>query len=579
PLYALSSPTLHLVLAVGLVTMISGKCMMLSRNDIKKTLGYSTIGQMGYMIMECGLGAFSLAVFHLIAHGLFKATVFLNCGDVIHKARLDPERPPQPSTDPGPGIAAWATGLVLSLLLPLAIIIGTHHALGLSFLNPQAVFIFVLFSWVTAAHGTLTLFRLGNRLTTIMLMVAAVSLVSVVYFFCAEQFTHFLYPDSAAVASYFSAAALPHFVFLGLAALLISAIVVSWSMLYLRYHDKIAIRSGRLWSEFYLFFINRLYLDAIAFRLFESLKRAGKTVDRSRSFLFSVVLLAVACASVQIASLPGGDKDSVQSMALLFVSALLMPLFPLHGVYVAALTRLPRLLAIASAVVLPAAGIFLVPHIPHELLPAIGTLSAFGVLWGSVKAFMQVDVFHLLAYAGLASYSVLWWHLAQVGAVTPEAQLYALQIALVTGGLTLAWDRLCVRYGNLDLNRIGGLFKPMPRFGLCVALLVMAAVGLPPFGLFFSYLGILLSPSSGMSLGLIAVIAGWFAASWYMFKQLMQRLLFGPHRSDIRYEDLRPAEIAVLMVFIVLLALPGSIPQRLLSTHPVAVTSNNGGAL
>ena len=67
--------------------------MMLAQNDIKKTLGFSTIGQMGYMIMECGLGAFSLAVFHLIAHGLFKATVFLNCGNVIHKARQEPHFP------------------------------------------------------------------------------------------------------------------------------------------------------------------------------------------------------------------------------------------------------------------------------------------------------------------------------------------------------------------------------------------------------------------------------------------------------------------------------------------------------
>ena len=75
------------------MTAVLGATMMLAQNDIKKTLGFSTIGQMGYMIMECGLGAFSLAVFHLIAHGLFKATVFLNCGNVIHKARMEPHFP------------------------------------------------------------------------------------------------------------------------------------------------------------------------------------------------------------------------------------------------------------------------------------------------------------------------------------------------------------------------------------------------------------------------------------------------------------------------------------------------------
>lgn len=567
PLYALSSSTLHVVLAVGLITMICGKCMMLSTNDIKKTLGYSTIGQMGYMIMECGLGAFSLAVFHLIAHGLFKATVFLNCGDVIHKARLEPERPPHPSTDPGPGILAWMAGLILSLLLPLAIIIGAHYVLGISFRSSQGVFVFILFSWVTAAHAMLTLFRLGSRWPTIAVMLLALSVISMTYFFCAEQFTYFLYPDSAAVVSYFHAAALPNFVFLALAAFLVLSIVFSWFILSLRYHDKIAIRSGRLWSELYLFFINRLYLDAFANRLFDALKKAGRVVDRSRWSFPIVVVCAIACACLRMHSVP---RDSLQAVALLFLSALLLPLFPLHGIYVAALTRAPRLPAIALAFLLPAAGVCLIPKIPHELLPAIGVLAAFGALWGSLKALMQDRVLPLLCYAGLALYSVLWWHLAQIGAVTPEVTLSVLQITLVIGGLALGWDRLRVRYGNLDLNQIGGLFKPMPRFALCIALLVMAAMGLPPFGLFFSYLGILLSPSSQMSFGLIAIIAAWFAASWYLFKHLMQRLLFGPHRADIRYEDLRPSEIMAFVIVIALLIVPGVIPQN--QSHPTEVS-------
>ena len=94
PLYALSPATLHLVFAVGMLTALLGSSMMLVQNDIKKTLGYSTIGQMGFMIMECGLGAYGLAIFHLIAHGLFKGTIFLNCGYVIHAARQEPRQPP-----------------------------------------------------------------------------------------------------------------------------------------------------------------------------------------------------------------------------------------------------------------------------------------------------------------------------------------------------------------------------------------------------------------------------------------------------------------------------------------------------
>ena len=72
PLFGMSSTTLHVAFVVGTMTAVLGATMMLAQNDIKKTLGFSTIGQMGYMIMECGLGAFSLAVFHLIAHGLLR---------------------------------------------------------------------------------------------------------------------------------------------------------------------------------------------------------------------------------------------------------------------------------------------------------------------------------------------------------------------------------------------------------------------------------------------------------------------------------------------------------------------------
>src|SRR4029078_4908137 len=94
PLFVLSSTTLHVAFTVGTLTAILGASMMLTQNDIKKTLGFSTIGQMGYMIMEWCLGAFGLGVFHLHAHGIFKATVFLNCGNVIHKARQEPAFPP-----------------------------------------------------------------------------------------------------------------------------------------------------------------------------------------------------------------------------------------------------------------------------------------------------------------------------------------------------------------------------------------------------------------------------------------------------------------------------------------------------
>ena len=482
PLYVLSPSTLHLVLVIGIATMLFGKSMMLVKSDIKKTLGYSTIGQMGYMIMECGLGAFSLAVFHLIAHGLFKATVFLNCGDVIHKTRLDPEQPIRPSPDT-PSLLGWFSGFALSLIFPLAIVIGAHYMLGISFLDSQGMLIFLLFSWVTASHAMLTLFRLQDSASKMISMLVAVAFVSTAYFFAAEQFTHFLYPDHAIVTSYFQAAAIPHELFLALAIVLVLAIVLSWFGLYLHYHDKFVIRTGRLWISIYLFFINKLYLDGLSVRLFNSLKKIGKSIDKSK---FAFPLLALCALAFVWPSLSGVSSES--TILLLLISAFLLPLFPFHGVYLAALTKTPRLLAITLSLLLPASGLMLIGKLPPELTAAIGTLSLFGAIWGSVKALVQVRISRLLSYAGVALYSITWWHLAQVGQTTTHAILYTSSVTISIAGLLFIWDRLCARFGDLDLNNIGGLFKPMPRFALCTALLVMALIGLPPFGLFFFYL-------------------------------------------------------------------------------------------
>ena len=87
PLFVHTSVVLHVIFAVGLVTAVLGSILMLTQNDIKKALGYSTMGQMGFMFVECGVGAFSLAIYHLIAHGMFKGTLFLGAGSVIGNAR------------------------------------------------------------------------------------------------------------------------------------------------------------------------------------------------------------------------------------------------------------------------------------------------------------------------------------------------------------------------------------------------------------------------------------------------------------------------------------------------------------
>ena len=83
PLFA-SLPVIQgAVIAVGSIAAIYGGAVMLVRPDVKGALGGSTVSQMGFMLVTCGLGAYGAALWHLVAHGLFKAWLFLGSGSTI----------------------------------------------------------------------------------------------------------------------------------------------------------------------------------------------------------------------------------------------------------------------------------------------------------------------------------------------------------------------------------------------------------------------------------------------------------------------------------------------------------------
>jgi len=79
------APTAMLVVAiVGCATAIFAATIGLVQTDIKRVLAYSTVSQLGYMFLACGVGAFSAGIFHLMTHAFFKALLFLAAGSVIH---------------------------------------------------------------------------------------------------------------------------------------------------------------------------------------------------------------------------------------------------------------------------------------------------------------------------------------------------------------------------------------------------------------------------------------------------------------------------------------------------------------
>ncbi|MEW6272758.1 MAG: NADH-quinone oxidoreductase subunit L [Thermodesulfobacteriota bacterium] len=84
PLYVHSPGALAVVATIGAVTAMFAATMALVQNDLKKILAYSTISQIGYMVLGVGVGAFSAGIFHLMTHACFKALLFLGAGSVMH---------------------------------------------------------------------------------------------------------------------------------------------------------------------------------------------------------------------------------------------------------------------------------------------------------------------------------------------------------------------------------------------------------------------------------------------------------------------------------------------------------------
>ncbi len=268
---------------------------------------------------------------------------------------------------------------------------------------------------------------------------------------------------------------------------------------------------------------------------------------------------AVAAAVAATAAAP------VSIAAGLLAACALIPLFPLHAGHVAGLMRLPGNLPALLVTALPAAGfaalLGVLPHLPEFAQTLLGGTALLSMLYGSVRALSQSRPLSALAHASLALYSILWWFVAVTGTLSSSGTVFLVAIGLVTGGLTLGWQAVHARFGDLDIRALGGLVHPMPRFAVLYSLLALAALGLPPFGLFSGFMGLLLSPDFYLPISSILVVLTWLTASWYHL-DLMRRLLFGPPRPELRAEDVREPELAALTIILVLLVLLGTLPSR-----------------
>ena len=131
-LISLSTPALYSLALIGGMTAVFGSVVMLTQTSIKVSLAYSTIAQMGFMMLECGLGAFSAALLHILAHSLYKAHAFLSSGSVIDIARA--------SWTPSPGGQPHPARLAISIVAVMGVTIVVGSAFGATLVEKPGIF-------------------------------------------------------------------------------------------------------------------------------------------------------------------------------------------------------------------------------------------------------------------------------------------------------------------------------------------------------------------------------------------------------------------------------------------------------
>lgn len=259
--------------------------------------------------------------------------------------------------------------------------------------------------------------------------------------------------------------------------------------------------------------------------------------------------------------------------------AVKLPVVPLHTWLPDAHTEAPTAGSVVLAGLLLKTGAygmirFLLPLFPDAsavFAPVAMVLGAIGILYGALQAFGQTDAKRLVAYTSVSHLGFVllgvfaWNELALQGAI-----MQMVAHGLSTGALFVLVGALQDRLHTRDLDRMGGLWPTVPRFGGLAMFFALASLGLPGLGNFIGEFLVLLG-SYPVAPGLTAVataglVLGTVYALWFM-----QRVFFGPAREQWVIPDLRSHELLVLAAMVVALLWLGLFPMHLLGPGAVAL--------
>ncbi len=242
---------LHLLAVIGTVTALFGSLVMLTQTSIKKSLAFSTVGQMGFMMLQCGLGAFSSAMLHIIAHALYKAHAFLSSGSVVDIARAAWAPPIRDSRHPGELLAAFIAALALTVGGAGLFDLNLREEPGIVLLGAILQMALTYLLWNALAHHA------GPAQIGKALLIA--SGVSLLYFALQTGFLHLLRADIAQqmpIDSLFDSVLLT-IVLAGFFTIL---------MLQIQYPGPAA---AQVWQAAYVHIYNGFYISTLANRMIQ----------------------------------------------------------------------------------------------------------------------------------------------------------------------------------------------------------------------------------------------------------------------------------------------------------------------
>jgi NAD(P)H-quinone oxidoreductase subunit 5 len=249
PLITQSPLALNTLALLGAFTALFASVIMMTQTSIKKSLAWSTVAQMGFMMLQCGLGAFALAMMHLVAHSLYKAHAFLTSGSVVNLTKSAWTLVGRPAAHPLVVLGSLAVAMVCGI--SIASVFGVRLQT-----NPGQVLLVAIFI-MAMAHLLWTLWSSSMRHRLILRGLGITAAASVACFSLHSVFEYLLV---SALPAYAPARSGVEYAVMILVALLFLGVLVFQSQLP-------AWASRPAFARIYVHASNGFYLGTLLSRL------------------------------------------------------------------------------------------------------------------------------------------------------------------------------------------------------------------------------------------------------------------------------------------------------------------------